>query len=627
MNSPSQPALHYRIHPSNPAAHLFEVAVTVTGPDPAGQCFMLPAWIPGSYMIREFARHIVSIRAEADGKPIDCIKIDKATWQCEGGAYKTLTVTCEIYAWDLSVRAAHLDESHAFFNGTSVFLLPLGRERAPCELEILPPDDVPGGKRYADWRVATSLSQTQAPARLSGQKPPETPVNAGVSASEPKLFGRFYADRYDELIDHPVEMGTFTHASFEACSVTHHLAITGRHRADMGRLTVDLKKICEAQIRFFEPDTAAAPMSEYWFLVMAVGDGYGGLEHRSSTALICNRDDLPLNGDTKVSNGYRRFLGLASHEYFHTWNVKRIKPQAFVDYDLTRENYTRQLWFFEGLTSYYDDLFLARTRLIEPLAYLEMIAENIGRVTSQSGRLKQSVADSSFDAWVKYYRQDENSPNSIVSYYQKGAMIGLALDLTIRARTNATKTLDDVMRALWAEYGQSGKGVPEGGVQAMAEKIGGIPLGEFFAQAVDGTADIDFVPLFETVGIDLVWKIPGQSRPEDAAPATLGAKIGNDANGDARLQQVFDGGAAQSAGLSAGDAIVAVDGLRVSGATLDRRLRTYAPGTRVELAAFRRDELMTFQVTLQAQVAQTCSLTMRDTPIDAKARRNAWLFG
>lgn len=625
MNASPQASLHYRIQPKNPSAHLFEVSVTVTEPDPAGQRFMLPVWIPGSYMIREFARHIVSIRAEADGKSITCIKIDKATWQAEHGKFDTITVTCEIYAWDLSVRAAHLDESHAFFNGTSVFLLPAGKEGAVCEVDILPPE----GERFGNWQIATALpqpkDQTQAPTGIPGQNASAIRVNAELAS--PKYFGRFCAPRYEDLIDHPVEMGAFAHARFEACGIRHHIAITGRHRADLDRLCADLKKICEAQIRFFEPETATAPMPEYWFLVMAVGDGYGGLEHRASTALICNRDDLPLRGEAKVNNGYRRFLGLASHEYFHTWNVKRIKPQVFVDYDLSGENYTRQLWFFEGITSYYDDLFLARTRLIEPLAYLEMIAENIGRVASQAGRLKQSVADSSFDAWVKYYRQDENSPNAIVSYYQKGAMVGLALDLTIRQRTNGTKTLDDVMRALWMEYGQSGKGVPEGGVQTMAEKVAGIPLADFFAQAVDGTLDLDFTPLFESVGIDLAWKIPGQARPEDLAPASLGAKIGNDANGDAKLLQVFEGGAAQLAGLSAGDAVIAVAGLRVGGTTLEKRLRSYLAGDTVTITAFRRDEMFSVRVTLQPLPAQTCSLTMRDTPIDAKARRNAWLLG
>ena len=666
MNSTSPPAVRYRIHPKNPSAHLFEVTVTVADPDPAGQRFMLPAWIPGSYMIREFARHIVSIRAQAGGQALACRKTDKATWQCEPTS-DTLALTYEIYAWDLSVRSAHLDDTHGFFNGTSVFLMPLGRENAACAIDIVAPE----GEQYADWRVATSLHQTQALARLADQKSPEGRASAGVtfletsqnsqnllprqrprsnfdsvsvagenwvpasagttgasrsSVSQPKSFGTFSAANYEELIDHPVEMGTFTHASFEACGVPHHIAITGRHRADMQRLCADLKKVCEYQIRLFEPDTAAAPMSEYWFLVMAVGDGYGGLEHRASTALIGNRDDLPLANDKKISSGYRRFLGLASHEYFHAWNVKRIKPEAFTPYDLTRESYTRQLWFFEGFTSYYDDLTLVRSGLIDPLAYLEMIAENIGRVMSQSGRLKQSVADSSFDAWVKYYRQDENSPNAIVSYYQKGAMVALALDLTIRQRTQGAKSLDDVMRTLWAAHGRSGQGVPEGGVQSVAEATAGIALADFFAHAVEGTGDLDLAPLFDGVAIDLAWKIPGQAKPDGAAPATLGAKIGGEPNGDARLLQVFDGGAAQLAGLSAGDLVIALDGLRVTGATLERRLRTYAPGARVEFIAFRRDELMTFQVTLQAQSAQTCSLTMRDTPIDAKTRRNNWLL-
>ena len=366
-------------------------------------------------------------------------------------------------------------------------------------------------------------------------------------------------------------------------------------------------------------------MQEYWFLIMAVGDGYGGLEHRSSTALICNRDDLPAAHEKNVSTGYRRFLGLASHEYFHTWNVKRIKPAAFVPYDLSQENYTRQLWFFEGITSYYDDLVLVRTGLIDPLSYLELIAENIGRVMSQAGRFKQSVAESSFDAWVKYYRQDENSPNAIVSYYQKGSMIGLALDLTIRQRTNGRKSLDDVMRALWVNFGQKGIGVPEGGVEIIAGQIAGVDLEEFFAQAVHGTDDIDLVPLLNSVAVSLAWRIPGKIKDDDPAPATIGVKIAAESNHDAKLAQVFDGGAAQAAGLSAGDVVIAVDGLRVSAHTFEKRLRSYPVGAVVTLTTFRRDEMLSFDVTLQALPAQTCALTTLDTPIDAKARRNAWL--
>ena len=621
--SPSPP-IHYRIAAKNPAAHLFEVSVAIDDPAVGGQQFMLPVWIPGSYMIREFARNIVSIRAEAGGKSLGLRKIDKATWQCEPSA-DSIKLTYEVYAWDLSVRGAHLDETHGFFNGAGVFLLPIGKENAACDLEVVAPED----ERFAAWSVATSMDKTPVSAVVSGQKASESLMDSGVSLNETKSFGHFSAANYDELIDHPVELGTFTHATFDACGVTHHIAITGRHRADLARLCADLKKICEAQIRLFEPVTAHAPMSEYWFLIMAVGDGHGwgGLEHRASTALMCDRDDLPSAGQQKINDGYRRFLGLASHEYFHTWNVKRIKPDAFTDYDLSRENYTRQLWFFEGFTSYYDDLMLARAGLIEPVAYLELIAENIGRVMSRVGRLKQSVAESSFDAWVKYYRQDENSPNAIVSYYQKGAMVALALDLTIRQRTLGKCSLDDVMRALWEAHGKTAIGVPEGGVQKIAEKVSGVELAKFFAHAVEGTADLELAPLFESVAIEFAWKLPMPVKTDSAPPVWLGAKIGAEANGDAKLLNVFDDGAAQLAGLSAGDVVIAVDGMRVTAATLEKKLRTYAPGARLSLTAFRRDELMTVEVVLQALPAHICALTMRDTPIDAKARRNAWLMG
>ncbi len=249
-------------------------------------------------------------------------------------------------------------------------------------------------------------------------------------------FGTYQAANYDELIDCPVEMGTFELGRFEVLGVPHEIAVTGRvPKLDMERLTADLARVCEAQIRLFEPRTKKAPFSRYTFMTMAVGDGYGGLEHRNSTALLCKRDDLPFKGMKDTTEGYRNFLGLASHEYFHSWNVKRIKPAAFVPYDLTQENYTRLLWAFEGFTSYYDDLMLVRAGLLTEKQYLETLAKTLTTVLQRTSRLKQSVADSSFDAWIKYYRQDENAPNSVVSYYQKGSLVGLALDLTLRAET------------------------------------------------------------------------------------------------------------------------------------------------------------------------------------------------
>ncbi len=658
---PLQIPIRYTISPKNLAAHTFEVTVTVLRPEREGQKFMLPTWIPGSYLIREFARNIVAIKAVADGRPVLITKTDKATWQCAPlhAAARVLSVTYEVYAWDLSVRGAHLDETHGFFNGTSVFLLPLGMRSQPCEIEILAHDQHP------EWRIATALAPMGADGMPVADRKPRretlvdraSPAHPGivdsehvnisndegdgdigngverrawneVLGSEVRAFGKFFASNYDELIDHPVEMGTFTHAAFEACGSLHNVAITGVHRTDMNRLCADLKKICEYQIRFFEPETWDAPFPEYWFLFTVVGDGFGGLEHRASTALIVSRDDLPLAHETPVTVGYRKLLSLASHEYFHSWNVKRIKPEAFIDYDLVNENYTRQLWFFEGFTDYYDDLALVRAGIITTLEYLEVEAENIGRVMAQKGRLKQSVAEASFDAWIKYYRQDENAPNAIVSYYQKGAMVALALDLTIREKSKGSKSLDDVMRALWNEFGKTRIGVPESAIEKIAGRVTGLDLRDFFTHAIYGTEDIDLVPLLKSVGVAMTFQVPGSvsaAKSGDVISPALGAKIGSETNGDARLAQVFDNGAAQLAGLSAGDSIIAIDGLRVNAMSLERRIRRYTVGTRIEVLACRRDEIRRFSLTLLAQPAITCTLTTHDMPLDAKTRRSAWL--
>lgn len=599
------PPVRYRIVPKHPAAHLFEVTCSIAEPDRAGQLVSLPTWIPGSYMIREFARNIVWLKASCEGAPVATEKQDKATWRCAPCSGE-LCITYEVYAWDLSVRAAHLDETHGFFNGPSVFVMVHGRQNQPVEVDIRPPS----GAKFADWKVATALPHADA---------------------SPWGFGTYRAENYEELIDHPVELGSFTLVSFEACGVPHHIAITGRHRADIERLTADFKTLCEYQIRLFSP-AGQAPMDRYVFLVMAVGEGYGGLEHRASTALICSRDDLPLPGDQERSDKYRTFLGLVSHEYFHTWNVKRIKPAAFLPYDLTRENYTRQLWAFEGITSYYDDLVLVRTGLISTEQYLALIGETITKVLRGSGRLKQSIAASSFDAWIKYYRQDENAPNAVVNYYAKGSLAGLALDLTIRLETQGRKSLDDVMRALWQRYGTKGIGVPEGGVEATASEVAGEPLDPFFTLAVHGTDDLPLQTLLAGFGIDLVLRAAesaadngGKPGKKDPPPrAAWGAKVG--VNGEARLIHVYDGGAAQAAGLSAGDVIVAVDGLKVHAGNLDARIAAWPPCTLVKVHAFRRDELMQFDLTPTEPPLDTCYLSLNtEAAPEQQQRRQRWL--
>jgi len=581
-----QPAIQYSIVPRDLAGHLFNVTVTVPTPDPEGQAFALPAWIPGSYMIREFARNIVRIRAESGGNAVALTKLDKHAWRaapCAG----PLTLHYEVYAWDLSVRAAHLDQTHGFFNGTSVFLRAVGHETMAHQVDIQRPTD-PAART---WRVATAM--TELGARRYG-------------------FGTYTAANYDELIDHPVEMGDFALATFTAHGIPHDIVITGRvPNLDMARLQADLQAICETQIAFFEPVTRRAPLQRYVFMTMAVGDGYGGLEHRASTALICARADLPTTASAQVGEpgeGYLRFLGLCSHEYFHTWNVKRIKPAAFAPYDLQVENYTPLLWLFEGFTSYYDDLLLVRAGIIGETTYFKLQAKTIGGVLRGSGRLKQSVADSSFDAWSKYYRQDENSPNAIVSYYTKGSLIALAFDLTIRAKTNGAKSLDDIMRALWERYGRdfyqgAGRGVTDAEVEALFDDVSGLKLKTLFERYVRGVEDLPLAKLYAPLGVKLVDE-------RKSGKPSLDAGIGRDPLG-AKLTQVHEGGAAHAAGLSALDVVIAIDGLRVNGApsNVDALLGRYRVGDRVSVHAFRRDELMTFDVVLQGERVAGITLT------------------
>jgi predicted metalloprotease with PDZ domain len=589
----------YRIAPSDPHAHLFTVALTIQDPAPGGQRLALPAWIPGSYMIREFARHVVALSARDLRGALRVDKLDKHTWRV-APTPGPLTVEYTVYAWDLSVRAAHLDAGHGFLNATSICLRAVGQEDRPCTVDLEPPpESVARG-----WRVATTL--------------PEAGAKRGG-------FGRYRAADYDALADHPIEMGTFELARFEAAGATHEIAVTGRTDVDLDRLTRDLAPVCAAQAALFEPRTRRAPFDRYLFLTTAVGDGYGGLEHRDSTALLCGRDDLPWRGMPASTDGYRTFLGLASHEYFHAWHVKRIKPAAFVPYDFERESYTRLLWIFEGFTSYYDDLMLARAGVVSRVEYLKSLARTISMVGRGPGRAVQSVADSSFDAWIKYYRQDENSPNTIVSYYAKGALVALAIDLAVRARTHGRASLDDAMRLLWRRYGRgfyapgggpgpAQSGLPEDAFPALLREATGVSLGARLARWVQGTDELPLARLLAPFGITLTLA------PADPSPS-LGVRTAV-RGADLAIATAYSGGAAQRAGLSAGDVLVAIDGLRVDEKSLRALLSRRRAGDVVAIHAFRRDELLRVEAVLDAPMRSEATLQ-----VEAKdnALRRGWL--
>ena len=521
----------YRIDLSQAHAHRFIVTLQVPKPDPE-VVLRLPVWIPGSYLVREFARHLNALQASQAGKPCELIQLDKATWRvaCQGKG--TLTVQYEVYANDTSVRAAFLDQRRGFFNGTSTFLSVDGQQNQAHRLQIT---GLPKG-----WSVATALPCVKVDGR--GQ-------------------GWYEAPDHDALVDHPVELGTFWRGSFSVRGVTHELVVSGAHdQADLERLLKDTQTICAQEISFWH-GRRKPPFDRYVFLLNVVEDGYGGLEHRDSTALICSRKDLPRQGSDARSEGYTTLLGLISHEYFHTWNVKRLKPREFAPYDYTRENHTQMLWFFEGFTSYYDDLILLRAGLIKPADYLKLLNKPINQVLATPGRLQQSVAQASFDAWTRYYRPDENTANSTVSYYTKGSLVALCLDLSLRlgpARADGSApSLDGVMQRLWALQ----RPIDEADVlhalndESTAAPPHGQTWAEVLAAWVHGVGELPVADLLGRFGVQWTDKPPSLTQQ-------WGLRV-QERDSGLKVQAVMRGSPAEDAGLSAGDELLALNGWRL----------------------------------------------------------------
>ena len=516
----TQAPVHYRIEAADPHARLFTVTLTVAHPQEQ-QELSLPVWIPGSYLVREFSKNLQRLSAQ-QGRRVPLLQLDKHRWRATCRTDRPLVLTYEVCAYDSSVRTAWLDASRGFFNGTSVCLRVHGQEDAPHALEVA------STAATAHWSVATGLT-------------PQSIDKRG--------FGVYAASHYDELVDCPVEMGTFWSGQFTACGVAHRFVVAGAAPSfDGKRLLADTQKICETAIRFWH-GKGKPPIKNYLFMLNAVHDGYGGLEHRNSTALICGRRDLPRTGQAPATEGYTTLLGLISHEYFHTWNVKRLRPAEFSRYDYSQENYTQLLWFFEGFTSYYDDLLLRRAGLIDDANYLKLLAKATNQVLQTPGRSVQTVAQASFDAWVKYYRQDENTPNATVSYYTKGSLVALCLDLTLRREGKTT--LDDVMRALWKRC--AGGPMTEADLRAELASLAGRSFDNELDQWVHSTAELPLAELLAAHGVAL--------KPEQPQLAQrLGLRVTE--NHSVQLKTVLRGGPAEKAGMAAGDEWL---GLQVQG--------------------------------------------------------------
>lgn len=577
--------MRYRVALPEPHSHLFHVEAHVEAPGDACE-LVFPVWTPGSYLVREFARHVEGLVAEdGDGRPLEVVRTDKHRLVVRARGAARAVVRFRVYANELSVRTCHLDGTHGFLNGAAVFPFVPARAGKPHVLEIEPP---PG------WRVATALE------------------------GGPTVFT---AADYDELADSPVEIGTHRTVRFEAMGKPHEIAIWGRGNLDEARLAADARKVVETLGAMM----GGLPYDRYLFILHLTDKRRGGLEHARSTTLNVQRMGF------FPRETYEETLGLLAHEFFHVWNVKRLRPAALVPFDYSREQYTRLLWWFEGATSYYEQVALARAGILSPKRWLEALGKALTSLERTPGARKMSLEEASFLAWVKHYRPDENSPNSAISYYLKGELVALALDLALR---RAGRSLDQLLLALYERH-QAG-GVPEDGVERLAaELLGADAARRFFDRFVRGTAPLELDT--EVVGVRLARR-PAQGfddkggtagKRDDEGPKAgyLGVELAPPGP-KLVVQSVREGSPAHRAGLYAEDEIVAEDGFRVDRGALWDRLRERGPGGELRLTVFRRDELLDVVLALGDPPEDTVWLEADASATDdARAAFEAWCGG
>ena len=566
---------------SKPHTHLLEVEMHLRATRfPAQLNLIMPVWAPGSYLIREYGRHVQDFAAkDAQGSALRWQKANKYTWRVETGGLKELRVTYQVYANELSVRTSDLNDRHASWNNVALLMYPEGKLSAPSTLRIVP---------FNDWKVATGLPAV------------------------PGQLNTFRAENFDVLYDSPVEVGLFKTVSYEVKGVPHRIVVDGEGNYDLERIRRDTQKITEAQAALM----GDIPYRDYTFLLHAHTSDGGGLEHLNSTAIIFERNSL------RFPAAYQNFLSVMSHELFHVWNVKRIRPDALGPFDYTGENYTRLLWVAEGITDYYGMLMLRRAGLISEEQYLGSLTSMIETVQSRPGRFEMSVEEASFDAWIKHYRPDENSVNSQVSYYDKGHLLGWLLDLEIRRLSNGAKSLDDVMRYLYAEFYRKNRNYTPEDFQRAAERMAGVSLENFFARYVRGREELDYNASLSAFGLQLGAADPAQ--PPVERPF-FGADVAQE--GDRLMvRRVYSGTAAYDQGLNAGDQIVALDGMRVNQQSFLARLAEKRLGDQLNLTIFRDDDLRVFAIKLGRRVATDYRILPVKQPTPEQTRLyKAWI--
>jgi predicted metalloprotease with PDZ domain len=590
--------VEFRVTAPNPDSHLLDITMRLTGVDQPTCQLEMPVWTPGSYLIREYPQHLQRLQArEDDGLRLSTRKLDKATWEVRCGDTETFEVNYQIYAHDLGVRSKHLDDSHGFFNATAVYLYPQGHKDAAVEVVIEPPE--------SDWNVYCPLESSE-----------DTPPGPGAAR-------RFRASDFDALFDAPVEMGNHDEISFDVDGIEHDVVFWGDGNWDADRLLRDMPDIVEANRSMF----GDLPYDDYLFLTLLSDETYGGLEHRNSTALIYPSFEFGTPPDDPEveppieDDDYLNFLSLVAHEHFHVWNVKRIHPTVLDDVDYQREHYVRELWTIEGITSYYDRMALLRADLITPETYLDIIGKRIARLEQTPGRHVQSLEEAGFDAWIKYYRRDEQTSNATVNYYLKGALVAMLLDFRIRLHSDGEHSLDDLMRRLWSDWQQTGDGYKPGTHESLAAELAGRDLTDFFDAFVRGTDDIDWAEQLGRVGLEVT------PVADDDSPATwMGVTLSGGAP-QPTVDTVQTGSPARDAGIHPGDALVAIDGWQLTDdQTVSDRLDLFDPGDVVDVQVFRRQQLQTVELRLAEQPADSYELTVDDDATDSQlALLSDWL--
>lgn len=542
--------LQYEVAMPDPASHLFEVTLHCSVATLDILDLKLPVWTPGSYLVREYAKHLQDFTAtDHQNQPLRWQKISKNHWQVQTSETDRAILRYRMFAHELTVRTNHLDATHGYFNPGAMFFYVPGHEADKIVIIIHPPDP--------SWQVTTALKSL-----------PDAPLT-------------FLADNFDTLVDSPFEIGTHHIQDFEVLGKPHQFAVWGAGNYDLQKMVSDTRKIIEVEAKLFD----GLPYDRYFFLLHLSAKGYGGLEHHDCCSLLYPRFGF------RKPDSYNRFMSLVAHEFFHLWNVKRIRPQALRPFDYDQENYTDVLWFCEGVTSFYDLVIPYRAGIYDAKFYLKLLSESITRLQAIPGRQTQSLTESSFDTWIKLYRPDANSRNSQVSYYLKGEIVFLLLDLQIRQQHQNQRSLDDVMSQLWQTYGQTQQGYTRDQLQAIIESVAQLDLTDFWQNYIDGTVELPYAEFLEPYGLEVVSDFGKQPIPYLGVTLKNQTEIG-------QLQFVDVGSPAQQAGLKPGDLLLAIDGFRVQPDQLNSRLQNYQAGDLLTVTVFHDDRLESHPVKL-----------------------------